>query len=97
MGNVQSWSLEALVALQPDRVWLWGSGTGMDTLATLERLGIPVFVSEPRRLADIPYTIMANGKLAGTQATSETEAQRIELSLSALQRQYRRQQPVSVF
>ena len=97
VGNFQSWSLEALVALQPDLVLLWGSGNGMDTLATLERLGIPVFVSEPRRLADIPYTIRAIGKLAGTQATSESEAQRIELALAALQRQYRRQQPVSVF
>ena len=97
VGNFQSWSLEALVALQPDLVLLWGSGNGMDTLATLERLGIPVFVSEPRQLADIPYTIRAIGKLAGTRATSETEAQRIELALAALAQKYQRQQPVSVF
>ena len=43
IGNFQSWSLESLVALQPDLVLRWGSGNGMDTLATFERLGIPVF------------------------------------------------------
>ncbi len=97
IGNFQSWSLESLVALQPDLVLLWGSGNGMDTLATFERLGIPVFVSEPRKLRDIPYTIRAIGKLAGTENISEVEAQRIERALHTLQQQYSRDNPVSVF
>jgi iron complex transport system substrate-binding protein len=97
IGNFQSWSLEALIALQPDLVLLWGSGNGIDTLSTFERLGIPVFVSEPRQLKDIPYAIRAIGQLAGTSATSEVEAARIEQALAGLQQKFQREHSVSVF
>lgn len=97
VGNFQSWSLEALVALQPDLVLLWGSGNGIDTLSTFERLGIPVFVSEPRQLNDIPRTIRAIGTLAGTSSIANDEAQRIEQALAQLRQQYGREDTVSVF
>lgn len=97
VGNFQSWSLESLVALQPDLVVLWRSGNGIDSLATFQRLGIPVFVSEPRQLEDIPRTIRAIGSLAGTSATADAEAQRIEQTLDSLRQRYRRDDAVSVF
>ncbi len=61
-------------ALQPDLIVMWGSGNGAATLGKLEVLGIPVFVSEPRQLEDIPRDIRALGMLAGTWDTSEAEA-----------------------
>lgn len=97
VGNFQSWSLESLVALQPDLVLLWSSGNGIDTLPVFDRLGISVFVSEPRKLSDVADTIRKIGKLAGTRAVAEAEARRIEHTLATLGDEYRREQPVSVF
>ena len=97
VGNYQSWSLEAIVKLKPDLVLMWSSGNGMKSLPALERLGLNVYVSEPRDLQDIPATIRAIGELAGTQAIAEPEARRIEQELAELAAQYRVEKPVSVF
>ncbi|MEE4143741.1 MAG: cobalamin-binding protein [Halieaceae bacterium] len=84
VGTFNAYSLEAIAALQPDLIVMWGSGNGAGTLGKLEVLGIPIFVSEPRRLEDIPRDIRALGLLAGTVATSEAEARRIEQGLATL-------------
>ncbi|MEH6583152.1 MAG: cobalamin-binding protein [Halioglobus sp.] len=97
IGNHQSWSLESIVALQPDLILMWGSGNGMNALSSLEKLGVPVFISEPRQLEDISYTIRAIGKLAGSEDASEVEALRIEKALALLGETYRRNTPISVF
>lgn len=97
IGNYQSWSLEAIVALQPDLILLWGSGNGLGALGTLERLGIPIFISDPRKLQDIPYTIRAIGKLAGTELISEPEASRLEQEIAELRGNYAGKTPLSIF
>lgn len=96
VGNYQSWSLESIVALKPDLILMWASGNGMKAFASLEKLGVPIFVSEPRELEDIPYTIRAIGKLAGTEKFSEPEAQRVEQDLAALHSKYSARRPLSV-
>ncbi len=88
VGSYNAFSVETIVSLQPDLIVMWGSGNGMQTLQKLEALGIPVFVSEPRLLADIPRSIRLLGKLADTEATSEPEALRIENEIALLQNQY---------
>ena len=97
VGNFHSWSLEAIVALRPDLVIVWGSGNGADSVAALERLGIKVFVSELRHLEDIARSIRAIGTLAGTETAGEPEAQRIEREFQQLRQRYAREQPVTVF
>lgn len=97
VGNYQSWSLEAIVALKPDLVIMWGSGNGIKALSSLQKIGVPIFISDPKKITDIPYAIRAIGHLAGTDAVSEPEARRIELSLSRMQRSYSNRRPVSVF
>ncbi len=97
VGNYQSWSLEAIVALQPDLILMWGSGNGQGALATLERLGIPIFISDPRKIQDIPYTIRAIGMLAGTQGISEPEALRLDQAIAQLRDNYSKKKPLSIF
>jgi iron complex transport system substrate-binding protein len=97
VGNYQSWSLESIVALRPDLILMWGAGNGMEALASLEKLGVPVFISEPNKLEHIPLTIRASGQLAGTVAVSEAEAQRIEQALADLTGQYSNRRRLSVF
>ena len=97
VGSYQSWSLESIVALQPDLVLLWGSGNSLEALPTLERLGINVYVSEPRKLQQIPRTLRAIGALAGTEQHSELAAREFERTLADLRSRYGRKTPLSVF
>ena len=88
VGSYAAFSLETIVALQPDLILMWGSGNGMRALEKLETLGIPVFVSEPRKLADVPRSIRLLGQLAGTEQASEAEALRIEREILLLKAVY---------
>jgi len=96
VGSFNAYSLEAIAGLQPDLIVIWGSGNGAATLGKLEVLGIPIFVSEPRQLEDIPRDIRALGLLAGTGETSEAEALRIEGELTALRERYGQRPPLTV-
>jgi iron complex transport system substrate-binding protein len=96
VGTFNAYSLEAIAAARPDLIVMWGSGNGAGTLGKLEVLGIPVFVSEPRRLEDIPRDIRALGLLAGSADTSEAEARRIEQGFAALRANYSQQSPIRV-
>lgn len=97
IGTYNAFSLEKLVALQPDLVVMWGSGNGGSTLSRLVNLGIPVYVSELRDLADIPESIRRLGSLAGTSEAAKPEAARLERELQELQHTYGGGIPLKVF
>ena len=96
VGTYNAFSLEQVLALQPDLVVMWGSGNGMQTLSKFEALGIPVYVSELRQLSDVPKSIRNLSQLAGTPAIGEAEASRIETELNALHRRYGEKRSLSV-
>jgi iron complex transport system substrate-binding protein len=97
VGSSRAWSLEAVLALDPDLVMIWGSGNGMDAVTALSRLGIPTYVSELRSLADIPASIRAIGRLAGSAEHGEREAVRIEQGIAELRARYAHRPRLSVF
>lgn len=97
VGTHQSWSLETIAALQPDLILMWGSGSGLNRMNTLARLGVPVYVSEPRKIEDVARTIRDIGVLAGTREFSEAEAERLTSAFSSLAETYRSRQSISVF
>ena len=96
VGNYKAFSLETILSRKPDLVIMWGSGNGMTVLDDLKGLQVPVYVSEPRQLGDIPRAIRDYGVLAGTEATSEAEAKRIETAIDELRQRYRGGSAVSV-
>jgi iron complex transport system substrate-binding protein len=96
VGSFNAYSLETIAALKPDLIVMWSSGNGAATLGKLQVLGVPVFVSEPRQLVDIPRDIRAMGLLAGTSETSEAEALRVEAGLAALRARYAQRAPLKV-
>jgi iron complex transport system substrate-binding protein len=89
-------NLEMVLALKPDLVVAWRLEATTAALARLESL-VPVFYSEPRRLAQIPDMIQALGELAGTGATAKPLAQSLRKELARLAAAYRGRRPVSVF
>src|SRR5439155_1624327 len=60
-------NVEEVLALRADLVVAWRLDATARSLDRLEALGIPVFYSEPHRLAEIPDAIEALGALAGTE------------------------------
>lgn len=53
VGDAFTLSFEALIAARPDWILVWGATLTPSRLRRLEALGAPVYVSEPRSLADI--------------------------------------------
>ncbi len=95
VGSHQAWSLESIIALQPDLVLVWGAGDG--SVAALRELGIPVYISEPRRLDDIPRALRDIGQLAGTSAQAEAAATGFDNEVARLRARYAGQPPLSLF
>jgi len=65
VGGLAGIDREALLAARPDLVVAWQSGNPLGLLAWLERRGIAVYRSEPRRLADVDHSVAALAALAG--------------------------------
>jgi iron complex transport system substrate-binding protein len=74
VGGLAGIDREALLAARPDLVVAWQSGSPPGLLAWLERRGIAVYRSEPRRLADVDRSVAALAKLAGRPAPSPPSA-----------------------
>src|ERR671922_216703 len=90
-------NLEMVLALKPDLVVAWRLEATAAALVRLESLGVPVFYSEPRRLAQIPGMIEALGELAGTADTGKALAASLRRELARLDATYRSRRPGSVF
>ncbi|MBU0753454.1 MAG: cobalamin-binding protein [Gammaproteobacteria bacterium] len=97
VGSYSALDLERIARLRPDLAIAWGSGNPPAQVAQLARLGIPVFVSEPKRLEDIPATLRRLGRLAGTAAAAEAAAGSFERRLGDLRTRHSGARPVSVF
>jgi iron complex transport system substrate-binding protein len=96
-SNFAAVNVEQLLALKPDLVVVWRVEATAAALQRLESLGLNVFYSEPRRLAEIPDIIEAIGQLAGTSATAAPVARALRLDLARLEQAYRARRPVPVF
>lgn len=79
---------ERLLAVRPDLVIAWASGTPAPELAALRRLGLPLYLSEPRRLDAVGAQLRRFGALAGTAVQAERAARDYERRLAALRTRY---------
>jgi iron complex transport system substrate-binding protein len=89
--------IERLIALRPDLVLAWQSGNSPLQIDRLERIGIRVFVTEARGLADIPRIIRLVGALAGSAEVAETRARHFENEVADLRKRYAGERRVAVF
>lgn len=97
VGSYARVDVEAIVALKPDLVLAWESGNPPASVAQLRRLGIPVFVTEPRSLDDVARDIERYAALAGTETAGRAAARDFRKRLAALQQQYAVRRPVRTF
>ena len=96
VANYRSINLEALLAQNPDLVVAWRSAQSR-MLAPVEKLGIPVFYSEPTDFASLATEMRSLGRLLGTLQKADQQADAYLARLDALTQRYGKPKPVSVF
>lgn len=97
IGDSQQIDIERVAALKPDLAVVWWHGNIERQLEQLQRLGIPLFYSEPHRLHDIPESVLRFGQLLGTESVARPVAEKMRQHLTMLVRQYQHRPPVRLF
>lgn len=97
IGRSGAVDLEALAQLRPQLVLAWDSGNDARQIARIERLGMAVYRSEPRRLEDIAVNMRRLGRLTGVETQADRAAAEVRSALAGLADGYRDREPVSLF
>ncbi len=97
VGDSRQLDMERIIALKPDLLVVWGSGTSARQLAQLQKLGIPMFYSEPRKLADIADSIVRLGRLLGSTVQAQEAAAQLQSTLADMARRYAARRVLRLF
>ena len=97
IGRAGALDLERIVALKPDLVIGWGSGNSSAQVGQLQRLGLTVFTSEPRQLADVASSLRRLGALSGHAQKGDVAANAFAQRIEDLRLHYGHRKPVTVF
>lgn len=89
--------LEAIAALRPDLIVAWADGNPPAQLQRLKQLGIPIYLSAPRRLDDIPAALERLGQLLDTHHVAQASATQYRSELQRLRKAYSGRKKVRVF
>lgn len=84
VGDAAGLNFEVVLALRPDLVLAWGSGTPRAWIERLRTLGLPVLVLESRQLADLPREIILLGQASGRDVVARQQAGALRLQLARL-------------
>ena len=97
VSDAAYFDIERMLVLKPDLVLAWQGGTPPETVARLERIGLPVYVSGAARLEHIARSIEAIAVLAGTQSSSAALRADFNARLKVLRERHYTAPPVRVF
>jgi iron complex transport system substrate-binding protein len=97
IGDAFRVDLERLLALRPEAVLVWESGTPAPTIERIRALQLPVVSFQTQRLADVATVLREIGRLAGTSAVAERAAAEYERHIQQLRDTYRDRAPLRVF
>jgi iron complex transport system substrate-binding protein len=97
IGDAYRVDFERLLALHPDVVLVWESGTPTQTIERIRSLHLPVLSLATHRLADVANVVRIIGDVAGSKAVAQPVAAAFEREIDALRSEYRDRPIVSVF
>jgi iron complex transport system substrate-binding protein len=97
VGDAFQVDYERVVALHPDLVLVWDTGTPEPVIAKLRQLGLHVERIGTSRLEDIASAIRRIGALAGTETRARQGAAEFTTAISELRRKHAHDAPVTVF
>jgi iron complex transport system substrate-binding protein len=97
IGTADRIDYETVLALAPDLVVAWRSGSPRSQVERLAALGLPIYWSDAARLEEIPDELEKLGRHVGTAAPAARAAGAYRDGLRRLRAQYRDARPVRVF
>ena len=97
VGSYQALDLERIASLHPDLVVGWASGNPQSQIDRLRALGIPVFLSEPRQIAQIAENLRTLSRLTGSIAAGEAAAKLFEARIATLKARHSGRKTIKVF
>ncbi|HEX6707987.1 MAG TPA: cobalamin-binding protein [Albitalea sp.] len=97
IGDYQRLDVERILALKPELVLVWHHGNQGRELGQLEAAGLRLFYLEPKRIDDVPRTLVRVGALLGHADAGEAQAARLRAELAELRQKHAGAAPVSVF
>lgn len=90
-------NIEAILALKPDLVLAWRSGTPASDLARLQQFGVRVEYSNPLQIDDIATELAQLGQWLGQAERGAQLAEQAQQRLVVMREKYQQQRPVKVF
>jgi len=96
VGSYKSFSVEAVLRLQPDLILAWYTGNGEAKIKKLQDLGLNVYWGEPRTLEGVSKSMSDIGILLGSDSAKKT-AENFDKTLFNLRAKYENKTPISVF
>ncbi len=97
VANFAGVNIEAVLALKPDLIVAWRSGTPAADVNRLKQLGLNVAFSDPITLHDIGKELQLLGELTGHSQQGEQQAIEFSMALQQLSAQYQHKTSVKVF
>jgi iron complex transport system substrate-binding protein len=97
VGDAFRVDMERVLALHPDVVLAWESGTPRPVIERLQQLGLRVVSLDAHRLADVRTALLRIGALVDTTGIATRAADEFDASMSMLRHRYARKRRVTVF
>lgn len=97
IGGYELVDLEAVIGLYPDLIVAWRSGNNPGQIEQLKKLGFPVYLSEPRRIADVASSMERIGALTGGGEQAASALRDFRNHYVRLKAQYAGRSPVRTF
>ena len=88
IGDAFHVDMEKLLALQPDLVLVWATGTPVTTIEQIKALGLRVETVEVQHLRDVAAALLQVGEFTGAQVRAHEQAQQFEKDIAALRQRY---------
>ena len=97
VGGYRSLDMEAIAALRPDLIVAWASGNTPAQIDKLKQLGLPIYLSEPKRINDIASSLTRLGTLTGNNEVAQLAVAKFNRQLNTLRTNYAGRPAVRVF
>lgn len=97
VGNLNSFSMEKIISLQPDLILVWPSSIKPSQQQQLESLGYKIVKSNPTTLDNLAIQFTTLGKIIGKEEQGKTLTKQAQAQLAELRQRYQRTPPLTVF
>ncbi len=97
VGDAFRIDMEKLLALKPDLVLAWGSGTAATTIEQIKSLGVRVESLDVKHISEVSKSLIKIGQMTGLQRNGTQAADIFDREMSALRGLYQDRSPIDVF